>query len=526
MSEPQKVPLKSVSASNSSSKSPSEQFTERESNELVIGFSGPVGSGVDILKDRAAEILNQQGYAIQHIKLSDLIKKFALTEEGNFLGKISGFQPKDRYKILQKAGNDLRQRFGNDILAELAITKIATIRTKQVPEGQTVKEYIPPKTAYLIDQLKHPGEVKLLRTVYKDLFYLIGVFASADQRKINLKSTLDIEETDAISIMEKDRKENIDHGQQLDKTLKLSDLFIRNTHAHNDRIDAQFTRFHELLHGKIGISPTNHEHAMYAAYSAGLRSACLSRQVGAAISDKEGNIIATGCNDVPKSGGGLYNEMSQPDSRCVNKDGGKCYNDHHKNLMVQKITQSLVENANLPQEKAGEVALAIKSDAGLKDLLEFSRSVHAEMDAITTIARVGASTTKGSYLYTTTYPCHNCARHIIAAGITKVFYIEPYEKSLARELHRDAIESDPEEEERDTINVQFMHFEGISPRQYQNFFYPAGERKDNKGIAKKYSKPQGQKIIAQILDDYRDLESKVSEHLTSANGIPDELFSD
>jgi hypothetical protein len=60
VSEPKKVALKSVSASNSS-KSPSEQFAERESNELVIGFSGPVGSGVDILKDRAAEILKQQG---------------------------------------------------------------------------------------------------------------------------------------------------------------------------------------------------------------------------------------------------------------------------------------------------------------------------------------------------------------------------------------------------------------------------------------------------------------------------------
>ena len=46
----------------------------------------------------------------------------------------------------------------------------------------------------------------------------------------------------------------------------------------------------------------------------------------------------------------------------------------------------------------------------------------------------------GGTLYTTTFPCHNCTRHIVASGIAKVYYIEPYAKSLALELHNDAIE--------------------------------------------------------------------------------------
>ena len=38
----------------------------------------------------------------------------------------------------------------------------------------------------------------------------------------------------------------------------------------------------------------------------------------------------------------------------------------------------------------------------------------------------------------TTCPCHNCTRHIIAAGLSSVTYIEPYPKSRAADPHEDA----------------------------------------------------------------------------------------
>jgi len=43
-------------------------------------------------------------------------------------------------------------------------------------------------------------------------------------------------------------------------------------------------------------------HPASAAYCPSLRSACLSRQVGAAMSDLNGNVISTGCNPVPING--------------------------------------------------------------------------------------------------------------------------------------------------------------------------------------------------------------------------------
>ena len=78
------------------------------------------------------------------------------------------------------------------------------------------------------------------------------------------------------------------------------------------------------------------------------------------------------------------------------------------------------------------------------NLLEFGRSVHAEMAALMDASRRGVSV-KGATLYCTTFPCHLCARHIIAAGIDRVVYIEPYPKSRAKEQHSDSISVDAKE---------------------------------------------------------------------------------
>jgi len=60
-------------------------------------------------------------------------------------------------------------------------------------------------------------------------------------------------------------------------------------------------------HGqKWADHPEKDEQGLYYADAAATSSACLSRQVGAAIMDGGGNILAVGKNDVPKAGGGLY----------------------------------------------------------------------------------------------------------------------------------------------------------------------------------------------------------------------------
>lgn len=276
-----------------------------------------------------------------------------------------------------------------------------------------------------------------------------------------------------------------------------------------------------------GISPSVTEKGMFTAFSASLQSACLSRQVGAAILDINGNVIATGRNDVPKFGGGLYSyEDGDKDYRCIHK-GAKCYNDAQKNKIKKKMLSEV--NTEFEQILSDSTALSVEMKDTLKkiiddklankvvnriykntsvgSLIEYSRAIHAEMDAITTLARTGDGTTKDKILFTTTYPCHNCARHIVAAGIKKALYIEPYEKSLAIDLHDDAISNDINCENN---KVVFEQFEGISPRRYQKFFFSTSDRKDREGNSLSISTRYSNHVDIQFLDSYQDMEVKIA----------------
>ena len=113
----------------------------------------------------------------------------------------------------------------------------------------------------------------------------------------------------------------------------------------------------------------------------------------------------------------------------------------------------------------------------MMDILEFGRMIHAEMSAISDAARLGRPT-GGAILFSTTFPCHICAKHIVSSGIKRVVFLEPYPKSYAEDLHGDSITFDPEESKR---KVLFEPFIGISPRRYQDVFEKKNKRKDPGG---------------------------------------------
>jgi len=75
---------------------------------------------------------------------------------------------------------------------------------------------------------------------------------------------------------------------------------------HDPAWKEQLWRILDLLFANPHVTPTLDEYGMFLAYAASLRSGDLSRQVGAVVVSHEGNVLATGANDVPKNGGGLY----------------------------------------------------------------------------------------------------------------------------------------------------------------------------------------------------------------------------
>lgn len=502
-------------------KSMEESLKDSQSKVLVIGFCGPVGSGIPAVTEQVKKILINHNYESHVIKMSDIIKKHV--DKTSFRNQSLDFEKMDeatRIETLQDAGNELRSEHKNYILSMFAIREILLERQKRIHEDNPtetidLKIETPHRLAFLIDSIKHPEEIDLLRIVYGNMFYLFGILC-AEQIRVDKLVTQGVAKDRLHTIIERDKKQDVPYGQQLVKALQYADFFIRNHHKNINGLQNPIERFFHLIFGTKLITPNKDEFAMHVAQSAGMRSACMSRQIGAAILNKDGEIVSTGSNDVPSANGGLYTpEDGDADCRCAFMEEGNCKNDEYKKKIKDKVKRIISEQiSSIGNSIIDKIGDEIYDDTWLKDVLEFSRAVHAEMAAIVSAARNGYSV-MGSVLYTLTFPCHVCARHIVAAGIKRVVYIEPYEKSQALELHRDAIELDPAGEQCNN-KVIFMHFEGVAPKQYLKLFKMRAERKIN-GKLNTTDAEKALPVVPEYLYTFLDYEAKITEHLKKRN---------
>lgn len=485
-------------------------ISDRKTAEIIIGLVGPVGSG---LKETVAELdsilRTDFGYDdVKLVKLSTIIQEAAhLVGEG----RGDGLNEHDRIEHLQDVGNLLRERFNGEYLARKAIKQIAADRQQTGLDADGVP--VPRRKAFIIDSFKNPAEVRLFREIYKDMFWSIGIFAPESVRAERLiKAGGGMERSHAISIMKRDYDEQKKMGQQVSKTFSDCDFFINYSDSNPQRLRSTLMRYLDCLFSSSLVTPNSTEAAMYKASSISANSGCLSRKVGAALIAQSGELISVGWNDVPKFGGGLYGEdqkigpdNTNSDHRCYNYAPAGCRNDQEKKSLVNEIISMLGKSKLLRKGATAENVLSAIEGSRVESLIEFSRAIHAEMEAILSAARTGRGGLSGSRLFVTTFPCHSCARHIIAAGIHEVQFIEPYPKSKAIDLHDDAITLDIRERDKKVI---FNQYEGVAPKNVYRFFKTIPHEKKNGKItfpARKISMPR----YAPHLDSFTIYEGKI-----------------
>ncbi|KKR18758.1 MAG: hypothetical protein UU65_C0001G0148 [candidate division CPR2 bacterium GW2011_GWC1_41_48] len=132
------------------------------------------------------------------------------------------------------------------------------------------------------------------------------------------------------------------------------------------------------------IRPSWDNFFMSLAYLVSARSSCLDRQVGAAVV-KDKRILSTGYNGAPS---GV--------EECTRK--GFC------------IREQMREQ---------------RDEKGAKDY-RYCYTTHAEANALINAAYSGTSSTKGATLYVTLFPCSDCLKLVINAGITHIVYAEGF----------------------------------------------------------------------------------------------------
>lgn len=485
-----------------------------EDSEIVLALICPLGTNIEMVLDELSTELNEYDYTSSVHRLSDFFAELGCADS-------SDLPFDERLDAAMSAGDDLRARWGSgDALALRAIASIVATRDEESDEvigagdeavgDKPLSGYLR-RHAYILRSLKTQDEVEMLRAVYGSRLFLIAAYAPDEVRLQHLtneirksRHTNDIatwrHQPQTLINRDWDEEAQIHGGQDVVGTYQQADFFINASGPEETKRDV--IRTLEILFGHPFRTPTRDEFGQFAAQGAALRSAELGRQVGAAICGPSGAVIALGTNEVPKPGGGSYWEGDSPEEDFREfKFSERDTNRKHQDELADELTESIkTELLARVEAESGEEAAerlagsmdslgSIFGDAirggALRSLTEFGRAVHAEMDALLDAARRGVSVA-GATLYTSTFPCHNCARHIIAAGITRVVYVSPYAKSKAESLHRDALvvaSADPEG------RVSFEPFVGVSPRRYMVAFDAAvrerlghQRRKDSDGL--------------------------------------------
>ncbi len=456
--------------------------------ELVFGLVGPLGTDLTAVAEVLRSALAQVRYQSEVYRLSRLMRDLS----GDPWRKLTDGPRDEMIEAHMTAGNALRQTLArNDAMAMLGLLAIQECRQQRTGEPTSPL----PRFAHVLNSLKRPEEVRILRRIYGPSLVVLAAYSPRERRLHDLATRIatsrhsnQIGEHLSASerLLRRDESETgTDHGQNIEETFPIADVVI-NTTDHASMV-ASVQRAIELLFGNVFITPTADEQGMYLARAAAFRSASLARQVGAAICRRDGSVVAFGMNEVPKAGGGAYWCDDDNDRRDFRL--GYDTSDRMRQNILGEILNRLKDGGWLNPSKAGIPTPALVEEAlragpsplmkGAQFLatIDYVRAVHAEMAAISDSVRHGIPTA-GCTLYTTTFPCHDCAKHIVAAGITRVVYIEPYRKSLVQELYPDSVVVDPAD--GCSGRVRFEPFVGVAPRRYSDLFGLATNQRKNK----------------------------------------------
>ncbi|MEX1829775.1 hypothetical protein [Luteibacter sp. CQ10] len=356
--------------------------------------------------------------------------------------------------LMQTVGDNLRASgnacVGDEDPEKLFHLPLAIVRAIECIRENDKSNSVP--TRIVIDAIRNPLELIYLRDRYSTL-YAIAITTDEDDRKdrlhaLGLKSTT-IEELDAREYPKKHKPLSTYHTlttQDIQSCLQKADIFISNTgkytssksshRASNAHLYGQLLRYYALaLHPGL-VTPTRDERCMQIALVAKLNSGCISRQVGAAVTDSNYVVRAIGWNDVPR--GQVPCALRNVDGLDTAKDE-EAYSEYERSndeLRAQVLSEHA--NRNVALKKVGLPCPYCFKDAANSSVFAdrenrtkgsnqvHTRSLHAEENAFLQLTSSGTSGINGGRLYTTASPCELCSKKAYQLGIADIIYIDPY----------------------------------------------------------------------------------------------------
>lgn len=214
------------------------------------------------------------------------------------------------------------------------------------------------------------------------------------------------------------------YTQDIDACVSNSDVYLFNNSLsetdiiNNTKLLVDVVRNVCLALYPCLVRPTPIERCMQIAMSAKVNSGCLSRQVGAVVTDSQYNILSIGWNDVPL--GEIPCAYRSVVDICSLAD-----RDAYSEFELDNINfRDEIKRYKCP--KGGLLGLPFcycfkDAHKNTKDPMR-SRAMHGEEKALALCGREA----EGGFLFTTSSPCEMCSKNAKNHKIKKIYYIEAY----------------------------------------------------------------------------------------------------
>lgn len=435
----------------------------------------------------------------------------------------------ERIMLLHHTANNFRrsgQPFKTDDIDPENIYKIAEIINRIIKATKFVSTR---ECHIVIDSLRNSLEINFFKERYS-AFYLIAV--KNDRRRTRLIEMYPLVEEEKIDrLLEMDEAEygssdfqkGIFYAPDVQNCIQMADYHINNHLLKEDFITSKESTFCSLdeqlmkLQGLIQqpglITPEPTERVMQIAYTAKLNSGCISRQVGAVVTDDEFSTKAIGWNDVPK--GALpcslrnVKEIANPEKEFgftqfeLGKGLKETEQINHGDLdgeidkeskNFNKYVLDKYNEITFPEAQLGgrNCPYCFKSTynafSGEKNQVH-TRSLHAEENAMMQISKYGGQGLKNGFLFTTASPCELCAKKAYQLGIRTVYFIDPYPGISRNHILKSMEDKDP----------KMVLFSGAVGKAYHKLYEPFLSQKDELALLTNFKLESPQRVKAKSL---------------------------
>ena len=406
----------------------------------------------------------------------------------DFLAILKNNSRIKRNKLLQIISMNLRKSGKPDDFSYTSADKVFTIVElindiikshekfikKKFEDGQISEE----RTQIVIDDLRNPIEIMFFkqrfsayytvainREINSRIEALSHIYSTPDTKEIreafwkeeynggeddeffkaNISACIQQADIHISFLEEKEVKEENDKLEQQNSDSSKTEKFVKDNTSPYFSWSVQLLKYVSLISHPGLITPSPEERCMQMAYTAKHNSGCISRHVGAAITDENYSIKAVGWNTTPEGlvpcvlrcAQDLINPQITSDDKAFSHYEYEYENENEyssenepkfRNELILKFEKQIEQNKE--KLKGRNVCFCFKdirnsySKEGKNQI--HTRSLHGEESAFLQLTKYGGGGIENGKLFTTASTCELCAKKAYQLGIKVIYYIDPY----------------------------------------------------------------------------------------------------